>query len=56
MSVKVKKRRMKMGAGDRAFVIINSTLLILLFIIMFYPMIFVLALLLAIPRWFPAEK
>lgn len=43
MSTRVKKRHVKMSAGDRAFVIINSTLLIFLFVIMLYPMIFVLS-------------
>lgn len=45
-----------MGAGDRAFVITNSTLLILLFVIMLYPMIFVLSASISDPTMVSAGK
>lgn len=45
-----------MGAGDRAFVITNSTLLILLFVIMLYPMIFVLSASISDPAMVSAGK
>lgn len=39
----MKKKKMRMSPGDRAFVIINGLLLVLLFILLIYPILFVIS-------------
>lgn len=56
MNQKSKKRRIKMTAGDRVFVAINFTLLALLFVIMLYPMLFVLSASISSPSMVSAGK